>query len=60
IVARLQDGRKAVGQFPIAVAETQMKPNTTPSEMLFKKAGKVTLRQNIDINNLNKFLRKLH
>ncbi|MDS0738375.1 hypothetical protein NOI90_26630, partial [Escherichia coli] len=34
--------------------------NTTLSEMLFKKAGKVTLRQNLDIKNLNKFLRKLH
>ncbi|EJE86378.1 TraG, partial [Escherichia coli O111:H11 str. CVM9455] len=33
---------------------------TTLSEMLFKKAGKVTLRQNLDIKNLNKFLRKLH
>lgn len=60
IVARLQDGRKVVGQIPIAVAEKQMKPNTTLSEMLFKKAGKVTLRQNLDIKNLNKFLRKLH
>lgn len=52
--------RKVVGQIPIAVAEKQMKPNTTLSEMLFKKAGKVTLRQNLDIKNLNKFLRKLH
>ncbi|MCV5790277.1 TraM recognition domain-containing protein, partial [Escherichia coli] len=60
IVARLQDGRKVVGQIPIAVAEKQMKPNTTLSEMLFKKAGKVTLRQNLDIKNLNKFLRKFH
>ncbi|ECV3521697.1 hypothetical protein DPI95_25865 [Salmonella enterica subsp. enterica serovar Kentucky] len=42
------------------VTEKQMKPNTTLSEMLFKKAGKVTLRQNLDIKNLNKFLRKLH
>ncbi|MBJ2724871.1 hypothetical protein JGA44_25010, partial [Salmonella enterica subsp. enterica serovar Typhimurium] len=60
IVARLQDGRKVVGQIPIAVSEKAMKPNTTLLEMFLKPAGKVTLRQNVGLSYLNKYLRKLH
>lgn len=60
IVARLQDGRKVVGQIPIAVSENSMRPNTTLLEMFLKPAGKVTLRQNVGLDYLNKHLRKLH
>nr|QID22553.1 putative membrane protein [Escherichia coli] len=37
-----------------------MKPNTTLLEMFLKPAGKVTLRQNVGLSYLNKYLRKLH
>ncbi|RAZ52184.1 hypothetical protein DP194_24810, partial [Enterobacter hormaechei subsp. xiangfangensis] len=60
IVSRLQDGRKFVGQIPIAVSENSMRPNTTLLEMFLKPAGKVTLRQNVGLDYLNKHLRKLH
>ncbi|MCW1830006.1 conjugative transfer system coupling protein TraD [Enterobacter asburiae] len=60
IVARLQDGRKIVGQIPIAVSESAMKPSTRLVEMIIKSPRKVTLRKNLNIAEISKYLRKTH
>ncbi|NRN29014.1 conjugative transfer system coupling protein TraD [Photorhabdus heterorhabditis] len=58
IVARLQDGRKIVGQIPISVPESEMLPDTTLMEMLFKPVSKVTLRRNIDVKKVETHKRR--
>jgi conjugal transfer pilus assembly protein TraD len=59
IVARLQDGRKIVGQIPIAVPHNQMKSATTLMQMICNKPPKVTLRKNINLATINRSLRKM-
>lgn len=60
IVARLQDGRKVVGQIPIAIPVAQLKPSTRLIEMIIKRPGKVTLRKNLNLAEISKYLRKMH
>ncbi len=58
IVARLQDGRKIVGQIPITVPEADMKPTTSLSQMLFNKPSKIIVRRNINVNEIERYKRK--
>lgn len=58
IVARLQDGRKIVGQIPITVPEADMKPTTSLTQMLFNKPSRIIIRRNINVNEIERYKRK--
>ncbi|CRY84106.1 conjugative transfer system coupling protein TraD [Yersinia intermedia] len=58
IIARLQDGRKLVGQIPISVPAPAMRPATTVIEMLIRPTNKVTLRKNLDANKVLQHLKR--
>lgn len=59
IVARLQDGRKIVGQIPIAIPKNQMKRNTTLTDMIFTPVNKLTVRENINKIKIDKYIRTI-